>query len=371
MGVSTLTEVRPAIARDRPLHGFHPLRVRRVVPETSDAVSVVFDIPPDLADAFSYAAGQFLTFKLTIDGRQQLRSYSMSSSPEVDDELQVTVKRVAGGIVSNWIADSLTAGDLLQSTRPAGSFRLDAAAGGDLVAFAGGSGITPVYSLLKTALATTSRRVRLHYANQSREATIFAGELDALSARYGDRLEVSHHFDAISGYPAGDAIRRHAEGTGGTGGTGETAADFYICGPGPYMDLVEKTLHQVGADPARIHIERFIPADGDAAAGPPPVRSPAAAQAPTQVTIELDGKVSTTDHRPGTTILQTARQMGMTPPFSCEAGDCATCMAKLLEGRVQMRANNALLEDEVEEGWILTCQSVPDSPSVHVRYEED
>jgi 3-ketosteroid 9alpha-monooxygenase subunit B len=357
MGVST-----PAASGNDPgHHGFHPLRIRRIVAETAEAVSLVLDVPAGLAAAFAYRAGQFLTFRLTIHGRRVLRSYSMSSSPEVDDELQVTVKRVAGGLVSNWIADSLTAGDTLESTRPAGVFCLGDRAG-DILAFAGGSGITPVYSLLKTALETTDRGVRLLYANRDRESAIFAADLDALAARHPGRLAITHHFDVAGGFIEADAIRRHVGQTIDTG-------EVFICGPGPFMDLVEQTLHGHGIAPECIHIERFTPAD--ALPEPEPTTGQSASETGTHVEIELDGKVQTTVHRPGTTILQTARQLGLTPPSSCEAGDCATCMGRLLEGSVTMRNNNALSDEEVDEGWILTCQAVPESPSVRVIYGYD
>jgi ferredoxin len=143
-------------------------------------------------------------------------------------------------------------------------------------------------------------------------------------------------------------------------------ADFYICGPGPFMDIVEQTLFAHDVEPAHIHIERFTtPQVVEVAV------APEAATTETQVTIELDGRTDTVDHRPGTTILQTARQMGMSPPFSCEGGSCATCMARLVEGAVSMHVNNALTPEEVDEGWILTCQSVPTTPSVHVVYGWD
>ncbi len=339
-------------------HGFHPLRVRRVVAETTEAISLVLDVPPELEADFAYMAGQFVTFRLMIDGRPVLRSYSMSSSPDVDDELQVTVKRVAGGVVSNWIADAVSAGDTLECTRPAGIFCLRAA-GSDILAYAGGSGITPVYSLLKTALATTDRRVHLLYANRDRESAIFTAELDALAERYPGRLGIVHHFDVSGGFVEADAIRSHAAAT--------TDPEVFICGPGPFMDLVERTLHEDGIGPERIHIERFTPAD----LLPEPEPEPVGDTAATRVEIELDGRVETTVHRPGTTILQTARQLGLTPPSSCEAGNCATCMGRLLEGSAAMRTNNALTDEEVEEGWILTCQAVPNPPSVRVIYGYD
>src|SRR5207237_759487 len=198
-----------------------------------------------------------------------------SSSPDVDDGFQGTVKRVAGGVVSNWMIDSLRPGDVIDTTCPAGVFCLGAE-DTDVVAFAGGSGITPVFSIVKTALATTSRRVHLLYANRDRDSIIFGDELDRLAKQHPDRLDIVHH---------------------------------------------------------------------------------------------LDVEVDAADQHPGTTILQTARQMGMSAPSSCESGSCATCMARLVEGQVEMFVNNALTEDEVAEGWVLTCQSVPTTPTVHVVYE--
>ncbi|HXW32375.1 MAG TPA: iron-sulfur cluster-binding domain-containing protein, partial [Acidimicrobiales bacterium] len=151
--------------------------------------------------------------------------------------------------------------------------------------------------------------------------------------------------------------------TGGTAGTSE----FYICGPAPYMEIVENALRALGVEAGRIHIERFTTADLLVGAPPPPPEPPGG----TRVTVELDGRSDSTDHRPGTTVLQAARQMGMSPPFSCESGSCATCMARLLEGSVSMFVNNALTPEEVEAGWILTCQSVPITPTVRVAYGFD
>src|SRR5437660_374071 len=180
-----------AVGRD---HAFHPLRIARVVHETDDATSFVLDVPPELKDAFAYRAGQFVTHRVRIDGQAHLRCYSMSSSPEVDDEFQVTVKRVAGGIVSNWMLDTLREGDELDTTCPAGVFCLPPG-DSDVVTFAGGSGITPVFSIIKTALATTSRRVHLLYANRDRDSVIFSADLEQLASRYPDRLNIDHRLD--------------------------------------------------------------------------------------------------------------------------------------------------------------------------------
>jgi 3-ketosteroid 9alpha-monooxygenase subunit B len=341
-------------ARD---HGFHPLRIARVVRETADACSFVLGVPDEIADGFAYEAGQFLTFRVDIDGEQRLRSYSMSSSPAVGDDLQVTVKRVPGGVVSNWMNDTLAVGDEFHATYPAGAFVLGQAQG-DLVAFAGGSGITPVFSILKTALATTSRGVRLLYANRDVESVIFASQLEALVDRFGDRLVVDHHLDVDRGFVDDEEVHRFLADM-----SGRSDADFYICGPGTFMDIVERTILPTGVDAGRIHIERFTP--------PEPDLHETADDAPevVLVTIELNGRRAVAQYRHGTTLLQTARSLDMRPPSSCESGNCATCMARLVEGSAVMRNNTALTAEEVADGWVLTCQAVPTSSAVHVVYE--
>lgn len=351
-------------------HGFHPLRLARIVAETADAATFVLDVPAELADAFAYRAGQFCTFRVPVDGTPLLRCYSMSSAPGVDAELAVTVKRVPGGAVSNWMIDRLAAGDEVEVTLPAGVFCLadeadDPAAGSrELVAYAGGSGITPVFSLVKSALATTGRLVRLLYANRDAASVIFRTALDELVAAHPDRLTVRFHHDDESGYLDEDEVRAF------TAGTGE--ADHYVCGPTPFMDLVERVLLADGVAAERFHVERFTPSDDPVA---PSESGEASAEEQESdgitVTIELDGRTETTAHHPGTTLLQTARQVGLSAPSSCEAGSCATCMGRLVEGAVEMFVNNALTDDEVAEGWVLTCQSVPTTPTVHVVYGFD
>lgn len=353
MALSEPTAHAPGAQAD---HGFYPLRVSRVVRETADASSFVLEVPEELSPLFDYQAGQFCNFRVPVGDQPVVRCYSMSSSPVVDTEMQVTVKRVPGGVVSNWMNDLLAPGDTVEVARPTGLFRLGSGTG-DLVAFSAGSGITPVFSLLKTALATTTRRVRLLYANQDRDSVIFFSELEALSARHDDRFELVHRLDVEHGLIGPDAVRQFADGGAGP--------EFYVCGPGPFMEIVEDTLLGDGVDPVRIHVERFTPEPFSPEPEPPP---PFATPTDTLVTIELDGRTETAEYQAGTTILQTARQLGMSPPFSCEAGSCATCMARVLEGTASMHANNALTADEVEEGWVLTCQALPTSPLVHVAY---
>ncbi len=351
-------------------HGYHPLRVARVINETPDASSFVLDVPDALAETFSYRPGQFCTFRVHIDGDEQLRSYSMSSAPATDRDLTVTVKRVEGGLVSNWFLDNLTAGDVIEVTKPAGVF-CPQDSERPVFGFCGGSGITPVMSITKHVLAETRRPVRLLYANRDRGSVIFDGALKALQGTHGDRLEIRHHIDSDGGFLTPEVITDFVRT--------RTDADFYVCGPGPFMDVVESSLQSLGVEQDRIFIERFLVQeqektdaliDESAAAGAAGTAGASDAEVvPDEVTVLLGGKTAVVRYQPGDTLLETARRGGLRPPFSCEAGNCATCMAYLKEGSVRMRANNALTPEEVEEGWVLTCQSLPLGQDVTVEYE--
>ncbi len=344
-------------------HGYHKLRVKEVVRETHDASSFVLDVPGVLAATFQYRSGQFCTFRVPVDGVEQVRSYSMSSAPATDTDLTVTVKRVEGGLVSNWFLDHLHAGDVIEVTKPAGVFCAQEGDDRPILGFCGGSGVTPVMSITKHVLAETSRSVRLLYANRDRESVIFGAALDALGADHGQRLVVQHHLDDAGGYLNADAI---------TAFVGKNAGDAacYVCGPGPFMDLVEAVLVELGVPSERIFIERFLVEQQEKdSAATATGEAGADGSLPEEVTVILGGKKSVCRYQPGDTLLETARRGGLRPPFSCEAGNCATCMAFLKEGSVRMRANNALTPEEVEEGWVLTCQSLPSGETVTVEYE--
>lgn len=336
--------------------GFAPLRVKRVVRETADAVSLVFDVPDHCASDFRYQAGQFLTLRVNLDGQELRRCYSMSSAP-VEEDLQITVKRDAGGLVSNWLNDTVAEGAHLDAAPPEGRFVLrdNTETTDELIAFAGGSGITPIISLIRTVLANSGRRIRLFYANRARDSVIFARVLAELAEAHADRLVVVHHFDDDSGVVTSAVIERFIADCG--------TADYYICGPAPFMDTVEQSVVKSGAPSTRIHLERFKVA-------PVPVETAEESGAQTdEVIIELDRKTTVATYRAGNTILQTARMAGLQAPSSCETGSCGTCMAKVVEGTANMLNNDALEEDEVAEGWVLTCQTLPTSPTVRVVYE--
>lgn len=332
--------------------GYAPLRIKRVVRETADAVSLVLDVPDHCSASFAYQAGQFLTLRVDLDGREFRRCYSMSSAPQ-EDELRITVKRDPGGLVSNWLNDTAAEGAELHVAPPEGRFVLRDGTADDLIAFAGGSGITPIISLVRTALANTARRVRLFYANRGRDSAIFADALARLAEQHPDRFEASFHYDDERGVVE-PAELKHFVGGG--------VADYYICGPTPFMNAVESVIDEANVPKARVHLERFV-------AAPVPVEVVETAVTTDEVVFLLDRKITHASYRAGDTLLQTARTAGLKAPASCETGSCGTCMAKIVEGTARMLNNDALDDDEVDDGWVLTCQSLPTSPTVRVDYE--
>ncbi|MFF4796603.1 2Fe-2S iron-sulfur cluster-binding protein [Streptomyces sp. NPDC001276] len=334
---------------------FRRATVTRITQETADTRTFV--LAPH-GGPLSYRAGQFCIFRVRVDGRHLLRSYSMSSAPETDDELMTTVKRVPGGKVSNWLHDHVMEGDELELTEPRGQFCLHPApADTPLLGFCGGSGITPVLSLAKSALTGTDRRVRLLCADRDRPSAIFYEGMAELAERHPGRLTVVRHLDDERGFLNAADIKEFMGA--------DMEADAYVCGPEPFMELVESALQGSG----RIFSERF--GGGQVPPPPPPRQAPTPPPAATEgtITILLGNKRVSVPRQANETLLQSARRAGLAPPFSCEAGNCATCTAKLTEGTVTMRVNDALTEQEVTEGYVLTCQGVPDTLSVTVEYE--
>lgn len=339
--------------------GFAPLLVKRVVRETADAVSLVFDVPASWRQRFEYRAGQFLTLRVEVGGEEHRRCYSMSSSPHTGENLRITVKRDRDGVVSNWLNDNVSPGDEIHAAPPAGRFVLRES-GREVVAFAGGSGVTPVFSLIQSALAGSTRKVRVFYANRGRDSVIFDEALAQLIDRHPDRLIVQHHLDEDSGV----VVPTRIESFLAAGDATAPDADYYICGPAPFMDTIEKTVISTGVTGDRVHLERFSVAPTAV-----PTSNDTDAPVTTEVTIQLDRTTMTVPYRKGNTVLQTARMAGLKAPYSCETGSCGTCIAKVVEGSARMLNNDALDDDEVEEGLILTCQSLPTSPTLSVIYE--
>jgi 3-ketosteroid 9alpha-monooxygenase subunit B len=348
-------DVETVDAARAPVEGFAPLRVKRVIRETADAVSLVFEVPGSLAHQFTYQSGQFMTLLVEVGGQEHRRCYSMSSSPLVEEDLWITVKRDRDGVVSNWLNDHAAVGDDIHAAPPAGRFVL-CDSDREVVAFAGGSGVTPVFSLIRSTLAGTARKARLFYANRDQASVMFADALAELARDHPDRLIVQHHLDDVSGVVVPTEIESFIAGA--------DDADYYICGPAPFMDAVESTVTGAGVPGQRVHLERFSVAEIEA-----PSPDGAEVAVTTEVTIELDRTTVTVPYRVGNTVLQTARMAGLKAPSSCETGSCGTCIAQVVEGSARMINNDALDDDEVADGLILTCQSLPTSPTISVIYE--
>ena len=343
--------------------GCFELRVRRVIDETADARSIVLEIPPPLAERFRYRSGQFLSFKIPYRGAVLTRSYSLASSPDCDAEHKFTVKRIEDGRISNWINDHVRAGTSLMVTPPAGLFVLDESAR-EIVLFSGGSGITPVISILKSALATTRRRSKLVYANRDERSVIFQKELEALAGQHPDRLEIVNSLDVRDGFLDAAGVTRLVGRA--------LEAEFYLCGPGAFMATVESALLELGVPLDRIHIERFSspPDPGVTAPDAPDAVEAQGEIVPERITIVLDGVEHEVPYRAGERVLHAARRAGLDPPFSCEEGYCSCCMAKLARGEVKMHANDCLSPQLIEEGWVLTCQSRCVSREIRIEYPD-
>jgi 3-ketosteroid 9alpha-monooxygenase subunit B len=340
----------------------HELRVARVVTETDDAMSIVLEIPDALRETFRYRAGQFLSFKVPFEGQVLVRSYSLSSSPDTDTEHKVTVKRVDDGRISNLFNDEVREGSRLMVVPPAGFFVLEPGASRDVTLFSGGSGITPCISILKSALHTTGRRIQLLYANRDARSIIFREELESLSRKFPDRLALHHSLDDVQGFVTADRVAKQVADA--------LDQDFYLCGPGAFMDTVEQALLGLGVARARIHIERFVSPPDPAARPAEAAPVEGAEAAPSTIAILLDGERHEIAYEAGERVLAAVRRAGLEPPFSCEEGYCSCCMAKLRKGEVVMAANDCLTPELVDEGWVLTCQSRCVSGDIEIEYPD-
>ncbi len=352
---------------------FHPLKVAEIVAETAEANSIRFEIPPDLRDEFAFKAGQHLTLRATINGEEVRRNYSLCTAPS-DLDWMVTVKRIGGGLFSNWVGDRLRAGDTVDVMVPHGSFTtaFDRASSRHLVGIAGGSGITPVMSLIKTLLREEpNSRFTLLYGNRDSSSVIFLETLASLKDKHLQRLEVYHFLDQeeqeIDLFNGMLNRERLEEAITHLIPDAPVVDGWFICGPGPMMDAAEAALLERNIAKDRIHIERFT---ADRPAGSV---SREMAQLQTQaegvtVSVTLDGRtrrVAFTE----SSILDSARASGLPAPFACKAGVCATCRAKVTSGKVEMAARYGLTDEEVADGYILTCQSVPLGDGVAVDYD--
>ncbi|MCR2799379.1 ferredoxin--NADP reductase [Microbacterium sp. zg-Y818] len=344
----------------------HRLTVREVIVETEDARSVVFDIPEESAEAFTYQPGQFLTLRVVLpDGSAVARCYSLSSTPGLNAAPKITVKRIAGGAASGWLCESLEAGAQLDALPPTGIFTVRDTSR-DLLMFAGGSGITPVMSILRDALHNGTNRVILAYANRDERSVIFAEELKHLARDFPDRLLTVHLLTSVQGLPSAALL------TGITRMADLDASTAFVCGPAPFMDGVERALREAGMPREHIVIERFVSltADPFAAVDIEAVRTAESTGDAVPLTVELDGEQHELAWPSGVTLLDFLRSKQIDAPFSCREGACSACSCRLTSGRVSMVNNQILEKEDLDEGWILGCQAVVDGDEpVSVTYD--
>lgn len=351
---------------------FHPLAVAAVEELSSDAVAVTFDVPPELADTFSFAQGQHLTLRCVLNGREVRRNYSICS-PAPDGPLRIGVKRLPGGAFSQHATTALRPGDVLDVLPPTGRFRtaLEPESARRHVAVAGGSGITPVFSLAATTLAAEPRSTfTLVYANRWARDAMLLEELQDLKDRYPSRFQLLHVLSRESGESPLCSGRVDADKLAELFATLTPPGDvdhWYLCGPAGMAETARDALAERGVPTGRVHTELFH-VDDDAPA-PRPAETPAGGGR--RVTFTLGGRTSTVDMPPDADarVLGAVLQARDDAPFGCRGGVCGTCRARLCEGQVDMARNYALEPDEVAAGYVLTCQSRPVTGSVTVDYD--
>jgi 3-ketosteroid 9alpha-monooxygenase subunit B len=334
---------------------YYQVPVAEVVGETGDACSLVLDVPPGLSGTFGYRPGQFVTVRVPSDLCGSVaRCYSLSSSPVAGERPAITVKRTAGGYASNWIAEHVAAGTVLDLLPPAGTF-CPQSLEGDFLLFAAGSGITPVMSILKSALAAGRGRIVLVYANQDEESVIFGSALRALASASGGRLVVVHWLDSLLGVPTAAALAALARPY--------AAFDAFICGPDPYLALVRDALAGLGVPGPRVHIERFVSLAENPFEETPAVEGPGAT-----LVVTLDGATTLLPWPAGTRMLDVLIEAGLDAPYSCRQGICGACACQLTSGEVEMAHNEVLEAADLADGYILACQAVSLTPEVSITY---
>lgn len=358
------------------MNNFYPLSIREVRAETRDAVSLCFELPEELQDRFRYQQGQHLVLRTAIDDEEVRRSYSICTGV-ADKELRIAVKKVPGGRFSTFVNEQLKPGQTLEVMPPQGHFsiELDPQREGDYLMVAAGSGITPILSIIKTTLETEPRsKVTLFYGNRATASTMFREQLEDLKNRYMDRFNLVFVFsreeqdiDLYNGRI--DSSKCDALFDRWVDANNLTAA--FICGPQIMTETVRDSLQRHGMDKAKVHYELFAPVGGAPVARQDRADNRVDPQAVSEVTVRADGRALTFELTRNTrSILDAGNDIGADLPFSCKAGVCSTCKAKVVEGEVEMDANYALEDYEVEAGYVLTCQCYPVSEKVVLDYDE-
>lgn len=353
---------------------FHALKVKDVKRETAEAVSISFEVPENLREAYRFAAGQYLTLRTMIDGKDVRRSYSICAG-EDDGELRVAVKKIDGGVFSSFANENVKPGDEIDVMTPSGRFVLPAHEGGPrtLVAVAAGSGITPVLAMIRTVLTREAgSEFYLFYGNRTSQSIIFKEEIENLKDLFPARFGVFHvlsreaqDVEMLSGRLDEDKLKvllTHVV----------PAADadaIFLCGPGEMIETATSALRAVGVAEGKVHREFFTPADGSAPHQPKPARNAGATDHAAIADLIIDGMRTSVPVASGETIIDAALRAGIEAPFSCKGGMCCTCRARVENGEVDMAVNYSLEPWEVEAGFVLTCQTRPVSDKVVLDFD--
>ncbi len=349
---------------------FYTLNIKEITKETNDTVSISFDVPNELEDTFTFLPGQHLTLKTQINGEEIRRSYSICSA-SFENNLTVAIKEIENGVFSSYANSTLKVGDQLETLEPNGNFKIETNPSNskNYILYAAGSGITPIISMVKTVLeAEPSSNIQLYYGNKTAADTIFKAELDALNA-------------AHSNFNLTYILSREESGSTNTNGRidAEKCASFYadnhasvnidavyMCGPEEMVMCVKDFYTNKGVDKSKLHFELFTTSGHTVEA---PILTGEPFQSEITVIID-DEEFEFALKSDGKDILQAAQDEDADVPFSCKGGVCCTCKAKVLEGSVRMDLNFALEEDEIADGFVLTCQAHPTSKKVVISYDE-
>lgn len=347
------------------MNKFYALKIKEVIRETPEAVSLSFEVPEDLKEKFSYKAGQYITLRTSIDGKEVRRAYSLCSAPG-SGEYKVTVKEVEGGTFSVLANNKLKAGDTLEVHPPEGKFVFEPGkTPSNYAAFAAGSGITPVLSIIKSVLGKEpGSKFVLVYGNKTNEATIFYRELLELQTKFPDRLfiefvysrtrEEDAHFGRIEASTVNYVVSNKFK---------ESAfKSFYLCGPEEMINTVTSILENKGVSKENIHFELFTIEETGAVE--------TAVEGKVELTVLVDDEETVLIMDSKETVLEAALDNDLDVPYSCQGGICSSCIARIKEGKAEMRKNQILTDGEIAEGLILTCQAQPTTPTLKIDYDD-
>ncbi|MGO1585155.1 2Fe-2S iron-sulfur cluster-binding protein [Mesonia sp.] len=349
------------------MKNFHPLTVKEIIRETPKAISIVFEIPSNLAEVFHFDAGQYITIKKKFDGEEIRRSYSISSTPG-SSELKVSVKQVEGGLFSSYANNTLKEGDVLDVFPPEGKFAYQPPTNGkshDYAAFAAGSGITPILSILKSVLKKESHsRFVLIYGNKTPQETIYFKELLTIQQEFPDRVFIEFVYSQAKDKDSffGRIERSTVNFVLKNKFKGHHFEAFYLCGPEPMIDLVSEVLKENEVEKEKIHFELFTSTETG--------EVEAKLEGKTTITVMVDDEETVFEMDQKDSILDAVLDKDLDAPYSCQGGICSSCIARITEGKAEMMKNQILTDAEIEEGLTLTCQAHPTTPTIKIDYDD-